>query len=102
MNSIESRKNPDSAIDYEDDPADLDYEDVEKIFQIWPMEEHPKTINHSRMIPIIDARLSVTYNLGDFFFNANAQVHDFRFKDNDRNKGSLTDWYVNASVGLRL
>ena len=102
MNSIESRKNPDSAIDYEDDPADLDYEDVEKIFQIWPMEEHPKTINHSRMIPIIDARLSVTYNWGDFFFNANAQVHDFRFKDNDRNKGSLTDWYVNASVGMRL
>ena len=43
----------------------------------------------------------VTYNFGDWFFNANAQYNNFVFKHNS-NKGSITDWYVNASIGIRL
>ncbi|MBP5715458.1 MAG: hypothetical protein J6X07_12320 [Prevotella sp.] len=45
--------------------------------------------------------MSVTYNVGNWFFNTNAQLHRFSFKY-DEDKGSLTDWYVNASVGIRL
>lgn len=85
-----------------DDVFDLDDEEtMKKYYSLWPLEGHEKTITHSRVIPIIDARLSVTYNLGDCFFNANAVLNDYRFK-HERNSGSLTEWQVNASVGLRL
>ena len=65
------------------------------------MEKDAKKTQYSRIIPLIDARLSGTYNCGNWFFNANAQFNKFKFKHNS-NRGSLTDWYVNASIGLRL
>ena len=64
-----------------DDVFDLDDEEtMKKYYSLWPLEGHEKTITHSRVIPIIDARLSVTYNLGDCFFNANAVLNNYRFK----------------------
>lgn len=84
------------------DVTDEDLEQYEKlILTVWPLEGNEKTVQHGRVIPVIDARLSVTYNLGNWFFNANAQLNKFKFKHTSL-KGSLTDWYVNASVGIRL
>lgn len=95
------------------DIIDDDYEDIDEIgdnemeelirenYSVWPMEDQPKVTHHSRIIPFIDARLSVTYNFGDWFVNANAQLNNFRYKHSS-DRGSLTDWYVNASIGIRL
>lgn len=100
--SLEERKNLN--IEDEIEEGVWDEEDYEKFldwFAVWPMEENHKNTSYSRVTPIIDARLSVTYNFGDWFFNANAQYNNFVFKHNS-NKGSITDWYVNASIGIRL
>jgi len=48
-----------------------------------------------------DARLSVTYNIGDVFFNAYGQFNNIRYRHNN-SKGYLNDWFINTSVGLRL
>jgi hypothetical protein len=74
---------------------------VRDVLRVWPMEDDAYEKQYSHAIPVIDARLSVTYNVGNWFFNTNAQLHRFSFKY-DEDKGSLTDWYVNASVGIRL
>ena len=66
----------------------------------WIKPMGTKTFN-SRMKLNIDAHLSVTYNLKNWFFNANGQFCNFRYKHSTA-KGYLNDWYVNASVGLRL
>lgn len=76
-------------------------EDLKDKLRVWPMEEGAYEQQHSRVIPVIDARLSVTYNVGNWFFNTNAQLHRFSFRYIE-DKGMLTDWYINASVGLRL
>lgn len=101
---IEMRENPDyhgDEIDYNDVSDEQQEELIRNDYSVWPMEQDAHIEQHSRVIPVIDARLSVTYNIGNWFFNVNAQLNDFRFK-HDSNKGSLTDWYVNASVGIRL
>lgn len=100
------RQNPDIMDDDDDvDIDDMDDDEMEELirenFSIWPMEDQPKVTHHSRVIPVIDARLSVTYNFGNWFVNANAQLNRFSYKYyND--KGNLTDWYINASIGVRL
>ena len=100
-------KYTDTDEDYSTDDLDIDMTDEEiddflrENFSVWPMEKDAKVTKHSRMIPVINARLSVTYNLGNWFLNAHAQLHNFRFK-HESNKGSLTDWYVNASLGIRF
>ena len=47
------------------------------------------------------ARLSITYNWSRYFVNANGQFNNFNYKHNAMH-GHLNDWYVNASVGVRL
>ena len=76
-------------------------QDIRDNLRVWPMEDNAYEKQYSRVIPVIDARLSLTYNVGNWFFNTNAQMHRFSFKY-DEDKGSLTDWYINASVGVRL
>ena len=49
----------------------------------------------------LDTRLSVTYQWDRFFVNANGQLSRFPYK-NGNIKGRLIDWYINASVGIRL
>ena len=102
---LEKYVEPEETAEYDEPDVEMSEEDIDeymrKTFSVWPMEKNPKVTQHSRMIPVINARLSVTYNLGNWFFNANAMLHDFRFK-HESNKGSLTDWFVNASVGVRL
>ncbi|MBR7066386.1 MAG: hypothetical protein IKI36_06815 [Prevotella sp.] len=100
--SLEERKNLNIEDEIEEGVWDEeDYENFLDWFAVWPMEENHKNTSYSRVTPIIDAHLSVTYNFGDGFFNANAQYNNFVFKHNS-NKGSITDWYVNASIGIRL
>lgn len=48
-----------------------------------------------------DARLSLTYNLGRYFFNIYGQFNNIRYNHHDT-KGYLNDWFVNTSIGLRL
>ena len=59
-----------------------------------------KTFNSGLSIGF-DARLSVTYNLGDVFFSANGQFNNIRYRHNN-SKGYLNDWFINTSVGFRL
>ena len=48
-----------------------------------------------------DARLSVTYNFSRFFINAYGQFNNMRYT-HDSSYGHLNDWFVNASIGVRL
>ena len=49
----------------------------------------------------IDARVSLTYNFGNFFINAFGQFNNIRFRQDDTH-GHLNDWFVNSSFGIRL
>lgn len=46
-------------------------------------------------------RLSVTYNWDRYFINANGQFNNFNYKHKAMH-GHLNDWFINASVGVRL
>lgn len=48
-----------------------------------------------------DARASLTYNLGRYFFSAYGQFNNIRYHHNDTD-GYLNDWFINTSVGIRL
>lgn len=48
-----------------------------------------------------DARLSVTYNFSNWFINAYGQFNNFRYK-HQASHGHMNDWFVNASIGVRL
>jgi hypothetical protein len=48
-----------------------------------------------------DGRMSVTYNIGRFFFNAYGQFNNIRYHHQNTN-GYLNHWFVNTSIGLRL
>ena len=51
------------------------------------------------------ARLSVTYNWDRYFANINGQFNNFQYKHKSSKAsmhGHLNDWYINASVGVRL
>ena len=47
------------------------------------------------------ARLSITYNWDRYFINANGQFNNFNYKHRALH-GHLNDWFINASVGVRL
>ncbi len=48
-----------------------------------------------------DTRASLTYNIGRYFFNAYGQFNNIRYHHNSAH-GYLNDWFVNASIGIRL
>ena len=88
--ALDNRQNPST----DDGDVELDMED----FVIWPVG---KETHHSRLTYNFDARLSITYNMGNWFFNANGQFNRFRFKHSN-STGRINDWYINASVGVRM
>ena len=45
--------------------------------------------------------MSVTYNLGRYFINAYGQFNNIRYHHNSTH-GYLNDWFINASIGIRL
>ena len=48
-----------------------------------------------------DARMSLTYNFGRYYFNAYGQFNNIRYYHNNTN-GYLNDWFINTSFGIRL
>lgn len=48
-----------------------------------------------------DTRMSVTYNVGRWFFNAYGQFNNIRYHRQSI-KGYLTDWFINTAIGIRL
>lgn len=93
------------AVSGDDSPLNVfDYltypsEGADKI--IYPEAKDYKETHHSNITMTFDARLSLTYNAGNWFFNTYAQLNRFRFKLNST-EGRLSHWYVNACVGVRL
>ena len=81
----------DEELHEEDELSFLDY-------KIWPMGE---TSQNSRMTLTFDGRLSLTYQWSRFFINAYGQFNNFRYSQG-RYSGYLNDWFVNASIGVRL
>lgn len=89
---------------YEDDPttgkkAILDDDDS------WTdditIDEVASMTRHSKITLNYDARVSLTYNWNRYFVNVYGQWNNFRNKY-DSNTLKLNDWYVNASLGIRL
>ncbi len=56
---------------------------------------------NNRLALNFTTRLSITYNWKRYFINANGQFNNFNYK-HDAMHGHLNDWYINASVGVRL
>lgn len=74
----------------------------EEDYKISEASQDPIIGKHSKMKINIDARLSVTYEWKNrFFINAFGQFSSFRY-EMDNISGRFNDWYVNASVGVRL
>ena len=48
-----------------------------------------------------DGRVSLTYNIGRYFFNAYGQFNNIRYHHNNSN-GYLNDWFINTAIGIRL
>ncbi|MBR6438248.1 MAG: DUF4421 family protein [Bacteroidales bacterium] len=49
----------------------------------------------------LDARVSLSYNFGRYFFSAYGQFNNIRYQHNNTD-GYLNDWFINTSLGVRL
>ncbi len=79
-------------------PSTEEIADLEQLFQLqYTGREHM----HTKPSLMFNARLSLTYNIDRWFFNANGHWQRFSYRLHEGH-GNLTDWYVNASVGIRL
>lgn len=56
----------------------------------------------SNVTVTVDARLSLTYNWDRCFINAYGQWNRFRYDHDEAGKGSINDWFINASIGYRF
>ena len=77
------------------DNVDFDYSD-ECVIQSTGAQSR-----NNRIALNYTTRLSVTYNWKRYFINANGQFNNFNYKHKAMH-GHLNDWYINASVGVRL
>lgn len=77
------------------DDVNLDFTDELKI------EGTGAHSRNNRLALNFTTRLSVTYNWSRYFINANGQFNNFNYKHRAMH-GHLNDWYINASVGVRL
>ena len=77
------------------DDVNLDFTDDLKI------EGTGAHSRNNRLALNFTTRLSVTYNWSRYFINANGQFNNFNYKHRAMH-GHLNDWYINASVGVRL
>lgn len=50
----------------------------------------------------VNARLSLTYNWKRCYFNVYGQFNHFHYDHDEAGSGSINDWYVNASMGVRF
>ena len=77
---------------------DREYGKVQDQYRVWKTREYSENDNIRFNF---DTRLSVTYQFDRFFFNAYGQFSRFTYSEDDHS-GSVNDWYVNASIGVRL
>ncbi len=69
------------------------------LYKIWLNNQEDY---NSNMKLNVDARLSITYEWSErLFINAFGQFCNFNYKT-DYLKGRLNEWYINASIGVRL
>jgi hypothetical protein len=70
--------------------------------QLKPDTQRPVETQTSRVALNFNARASLTYNLGEWsYVNVFGQLYNFRFS-HEQNHGALTEWFVNAALGLRF
>ena len=69
-----------------------------KTVRVAPLGSHTFTSDLSLGF---DGRVSVTYNFSRYFINVYGQFNNIRYH-HKKTKGYLNDWFVNASIGLRL
>jgi hypothetical protein len=60
-----------------------------------------KDSQNNHMVLNYDARLSVVYNWKNMFLNVSGQYNYFHYEKQSYS-GRLYDWFINASVGIRL
>lgn len=82
---------------------DITHDDDELPESDYRLKNEPLSVtdSHSPITINFDARLSLTYQWNRFFVNTYGQFSRFHFKDGSV-KGTLRDWYVNASIGVRF
>jgi len=80
----------------------IPYDEWDKLYyskvRVTPIGE--QTFNSGLSIGF-DTRASLTYNFGRYFINAYGQFNNIRYHHDDT-RGYLNDWFVNASIGIRL
>ena len=81
--------------EHPDDDVQLPQPDEYKIWQTGKITQRGKPSFN------LDSRLSVTYNARQWFFNTYGQLNSF-YDKRKKNNGQLTDWFVCASIGIRL
>ena len=99
---------------YSSDFVDLATQEIhsQTIDEFYNGEDLPCTLTHegavshnNRMAMNFTTRLSVTYNWSRYFANVNGQFNNFQYSHKSTNnsmRGHLNDWYINASIGVRL
>lgn len=81
---------------------DISDEEWDRIFYEKARIEPIGTQSMSSGIAVnFDVRLSLTYNFDRYFINACGQFYNFQY-NSDNSSGYLNDWYINASLGVRL
>ena len=65
------------------------------------LEEVGTDVKYGKLSLNLDARMSLTYNLGRYILNVNGQLNRFH-NSIDENTLKLSDWYINALLGIRL
>lgn len=80
---------------YPDDIEDLSWADDVTL------EETKEVVSHGKVSFNLDARASITYNWNRYFLNIHGQWNQFKHSM-DNNTVKLNDWFVNASLGMRL
>ena len=88
---------------------DLHNQTIDEFYNSEDLEctlKHEGTVSHNNRVAMnFTLRLSVTYNWSRYFANVNGQFNNFQYSHKSTNNsmhGHLNDWYVNASVGVRL
>ena len=82
---------------YEDEDAEFPEVSPDE-YQIESTGSHSR---NNRLALNFTGRLSITYNWDRYFINANGQFNNFNYKHSALH-GHLNDWFINASVGVRL
>ena len=65
------------------------------------IEETQEVVKYGKVSFNFDARASITYNWDRYFLNIHGQWNQFKHSV-DNNTVKLNDWFINASLGVRL